>query len=85
MKIEYVDDPPGRTPKPIHQADERVFAAALKERPERWAKYPLEIASYSAARTLASRITNGKKHSFGKGFVATQRQGEVFVKYIGGD
>jgi hypothetical protein len=85
LNIEFVDAPPGRSPDPERKAVERRFAAALKDHPSKWAKYPLPIPSGLAARALATRIRHGRQSSFGQGFEAAQRAGEVFVRWMGGD
>lgn len=58
------------------------FAAALKESPGQWAKYPLDLAAGSLA-SRASEIRCGRANSFRAGrFEAAARDGVLYVRAV---
>ena len=62
------------------------FAEALRARPGEWAEWPVKITSYSYARAICSRITNGGKLApvlFREGFEGCCVKGVPYVRYVG--
>jgi hypothetical protein len=60
---------------------------ALRERPGAWARVAI-YPSPNTARAVASDITHGRRHAFGRGFQAASRTlpdgtGAVFVRFLG--
>jgi hypothetical protein len=82
--VEFVDNLPGRT---VGRRDELVeFAAALKDNPGRWGKYPRVHSNHKSAYSCASAINHDKFNALkGPHFEATARKesGEVtvYVRY----
>jgi len=76
-------DPPSEGWNAARRAATERFAAALTANPGRWAQWPFQPASTSAARAQASRITRGKIAAFRRGFEATAVGDTLYVRYIG--
>lgn len=82
--VEFVDNLPGRT---VGRRDELIeFAAALKDNPGRWGKYPRVHSNPKSAYSCASAINHDKFNALkGPHFEATARKesGEVgvYVRY----
>ncbi|MBF6358135.1 hypothetical protein IU449_26930 [Nocardia higoensis] len=75
---------PPEKPQESGRAEYRAFAAALRERPGEWAKWPVPIKD-TTARGYASQIRGGMIAAFRGGqFDAVFRDGQLFVCYTGG-
>ncbi len=79
----FVDELPGGVSRTEQRDVLAEFARVLRKRPNRWARYPIPTATSLAARAAASRITRGASVTFGRGFRATARGTEVYVRYEG--
>ena len=88
--FEFVDELPKRGARGGGQKPQRVlvdFAAALRENPGQWAKWPKPVSAVNAPST-AARINNGHPGtpsvlSTGE-FEACTRDGVCYVRFVGG-
>lgn len=83
ISVEFVDNLPPEKRQESGRAEYRLFAAALRERPGVWAKWPLPIKD-TTARGYASQIRSGMIAAFRGGqYDAVYREGTLFVRYLG--
>lgn len=84
-EFEFVDDISehthfGASPNPLFVR----FAAALKDNPKRWAKYPVDIRTKANTASLINR-GKGPVAFRGGGFEARAVDGNLYVRYVGGE
>lgn len=87
MKFEFIDELPPRETRPNNLRRDSgavmdEFAAALRQRPGVWAKWPTQISA-GVAGCYTANIRQGRMRAFGDGFDAVSRNGVLYVQYIG--
>ncbi|MGH8967598.1 MAG: hypothetical protein ACRDXB_20045 [Actinomycetes bacterium] len=82
IDIEFVDELPGGRVGPNRDPVAKDFAAALKDRPGAWAKWPTTLTR-SSAYSYATRIHKGAIKPLALGFEAAVRKGQLYVRFVG--
>lgn len=80
-EFEFVEDLPAGNRRRDPVINE--FAAALKERPGQWAKWPISIG-FNTANGTAHRIRHGQHAGFKDGlYDACHTEGVLYVRFVG--
>lgn len=77
----------GELPLPTREGLHRKTAAALRARPNEWAKLPIASPTSAAARSKASRINRGMTSGYepAHSFETVVRGLDIWGRYVGGD